>query len=276
MNNMVIRTIAIFSLIAAGAWSMTALPGAAGAAEVVVVKSLGAPAYRMGDIVDLSKAINIPDGGVVQMIDAAGKKIQIKGPIDKVWNTKADGTPPAAADADAHSQSGLGVRIDVVKSLANLLKTAVKDTSGVGAFRSLSGDSQPDPWVINVDEQGHYCTRPGQPVALWRGNKSGNATLSLAAGDGPNATDVTWPTGESQVAWPLEVAVRDGATYKAKLSGWAAPKTFTLHSLPKDLPTRGHQAAWMAENNCVDQAVLLVVSADIDKLLDSMAREFKY
>ena len=54
------------------------------------------------------------------------------------------------------------------------------------------------------------------------------------------------------------------------------PRAFTVHVVPSSLPTGAHQAAWMAKRRCDRQAPLLVLTAEVDFLIDELARNGRF
>ena len=259
-----------FFLVIAGA-AMAAAP------EVVVVKVTRAPQFTTGDILDLSKPIKLPEGASLTLVDTSGRKIHLKGPYSGLLDTLGKGETSASGSSSQGKGFGLGNKINVVKSLARLFKSSAVDTSSLGAFRGVSKSlSMPEPWLIDVSQQGDYCVNKGNPVTLWRPSSGDNSVMLMQETASKATANIKWTRGVNQLDWPMEVPLNDGADYLVFSGGMAKSTKLTVHLVPEDLPTRIHKAAWMAENKCDKQATLLVVFSDIDKLIDQMAKEGKF
>ncbi len=265
---------AVGALVAAAvlAWSW----GAA-AAEVVVVKAIGAPDVPVGTILDLSQPLNLAAGASLTLIDSEGRKTQVDGPHSGPLGGASAGAEPAGGEpAQGDQRLGLGVRVNVVKSLARLFKQSVSDTSSVGAFRSARGGTarMPDPWLVDVSRRGDHCVTRGRMATLWHPRTGDGDTLSIQHVDSRATAHVDWPAGHDRIDWPQDLAIVDGGTYLTRLGRAPTAIRVTIHVVPQDLPTRAHQVAWMADRQCDFQAMLLVVSADVDALADQ-PRPFK-
>ena len=233
----------------------------AGAAPSLVVIDVQAPRdggaiyLERGDILPADRALNLPAGAVLTLIDPSGQKIEIRGPFQGKVEISA---PPAGA-------SGAG--LDVVAVMAKIFQR--------GATRSLGLAAITDPWTIDVRKTEHGCYRTGPDVRLWREITSRADTLFLDTGAGA-ALEVEWPVRKAEIAWPENAELGDGLTYTTWLRSRRGKHRLTLHRVPDDLPTRMHQAAWMAERKCEGQARLLALTADVDRLIDAMIEKKKF
>jgi len=245
------------------------------ASDYVVVKAEGMPEFSLGDIVNSDAGLSVPKGGKLTVINGSGKKILVAGPYEGNL-AKLEAAKSSRKTTSGSRPLGLGVKVNVVGALARLFKENVLSTTRLGAFRSVGGaQTISNPWVIDVATAGHFCFGEGQTLPLWRAKSDKAGSITLANQKTGEKTNVSWAKGDAMVDWPLEVPFGDGGVYSA-MQGNKDTKTLTLHKIPAELPTRIHKAAWMAENNCSQQAMLLVVSADVDKLLDTLSEEGKF
>ena len=257
------------------ALALVATAETAQANDFVVVKAEGMPEFSLGDIVDSGSKLTVPEGGKITFIDGSGKKILVAGPYEGSL-VRHEANHTGTRTQSGTRPLGLGVKVNVVGALARLFKDNVLASTRLGAFRSIGGvQTISNPGVIDVASAGHFCFDAGQTLPLWRAKQGDPETVHLANTKTGEKAQVRWAKGEAMADWPLEVPFADGAVYETS-TGNAKAKTLILHKLPSDLPTRVHKAAWMAENKCDQQAMLLVVSADVDKLLDALSQEGKF
>ncbi len=248
------------------------------AANYVVVKSQEAAWLKPGDIIDSSKMFVLPEKASITLINSSGLKIRIDGPFSGNID-KAAGGKAAAVSKKSGSPTGLGLgmKVDVIQNLSRLFKTAMVDSGSFGVFRGV-GDAtgMPETWMVNVAESGDYCVKKRQAVTLWRPKKGSAKDLTLVSIETRQKTKVSWPSGADRISWPVEIPISDGATYQAQIGGLRGPVKLTLHMVPDDLPTRSHQATWMTGKKCDKQALLLIVSMDIDIFINEQAAKGQF
>ena len=73
----------------------------------------------------------------------------------------------------------------------------------------------------------------------------------------------------------MDLPRRNGQSYNLAISSGPAVD-LTLLRVPVTLPTRMHTAAWMSENGCPNQALLLALTADVDRLLEGLGKAGKF
>jgi len=233
--------------------AMIAASFSASAAQLVVVAVEGSASVNPGDVVDDAKIITLNDGVTVTLISATGQKLKINGP----YNGPLDGKKAASATG-GDAKPGY----DVVNSLAGLFKSK-SDTKSLGAFRAALA-RVPGPWMFNVAAGDSYCINPDQKPQLWRESARKKLKVTFSAENGGVPKTVIWRKGKSTLKWPTSVALANGIVYTLKVGRRAKEQPVTARFMPQNLPSPAHQAVWMAENGCVGQARLLVVTATTD------------
>jgi hypothetical protein len=236
------------------------------AAQLVVVGVEGKAPVGLGDMVDDAKPIKLDEGVALTLINANGQKLKISGP----HNGPLGGTKATTAAAGTAKGAGLNMGYDVVKTLAGLFKSKV-DAKSLGAFRAAPAKI-PGPWMYNVSSEPNYCLDGSQKPKLWRESARKKAIVTLVPEAGGKSKTLVWKKGRSTLSWPSSVPFESGSSYKAKVGKKGKEQTVTVHQVPSDLPTRAHQAAWMVEKGCSDQARLLVVTANIDHMIQDMEK----
>ena len=218
--------------------------------------------FSAGDVLDGAKKVLLPKDTRLTLIDGRGRKIEVRGPfeglVDDIAATLAKGQCTASVEMD----------LGLVKTLAKVFEGLLP--------RALRSGTLTDPWAIDVSRYEHGCYRTKQPLALWRRVTAKADVLYLKSQERGDPLAVEWPVRQGRVDWPPEVPLEDGGTVVAWLRSNKMQRSMTLHRVPDDLPTRIHQAAWMAEQACEDQARLLVLTANVDRLIDSMIEKKKF
>ncbi|MBF0251765.1 MAG: hypothetical protein HQL35_14180 [Alphaproteobacteria bacterium] len=248
-----------------GACAVVALTIAAGpawAGQAVVLSSAGTDAWPTGTVLSDTENLSVPEHGRLVVITENGLKVQVDGPFE--------GSIAEQLDTGADKA---GAAVDVIRALSKLFTRPGFTTQALGAFRSFGEPALADPWAFDIGTGGAVCYPAGGAPNLWRASARRDDTVVIRGGGG--AARFTLPKGQAIQPWPVEVPMKDGADYT--LTGESGRVvTVTAHAVPADMPTRMHIAAWMSENGCDSQATLLVVSADIDKLLEGLAQSGKF
>ncbi len=235
------------------------------AAQLVVVGVEGNVPVGLGDIVDDVKPMILGEGTALTLINANGQKLKVTGP----HKGPLGGKKAVAAEGSAKG-AGLNIGYDVVKSLAGLFKSQV-DAKSLGAFRAAPA-KVPGPWMYNVGSEASYCLGAGEKPKLWRESARKKQIVNLTDQTGASKKTLVWKKGISTLSWPSAIPFKSGATYKAKVGKKGKEQAVKVHVVPNDLPTRAHQAAWMMEKGCGEQARLLVVTANIDRMIQDLEK----
>ena len=131
----------------------------------------------------------------------------------------------------------------------------------IGAVRNAGLDpNQPQPsiWQIDVTSGGTVCLTAAQGVTLWRPDPSSAVRISIR-GAGSNA-QLSWPAGQSTIAWPGAVPIANNGAYEITQAGTAVPTAVTVKVIGP-VPTDFQQIAQtLISNGCQQQLDLLVDS----------------
>lgn len=221
---------------------LAALPGAARAADLVVLESRGID-LKPGQVIDGAKPLTLTDGQQVTLIAPTGKIIKLRGPL----------TAPAVS-------GGTGDTIDVTKALKSLI---TEPTGRAGELTVVRGTIDeivpPDPWLIDVTHDGNRCLPEQAPIIFWRPGGGGETSLTIAPYDRSWKALAEWPSGQDRITVPGAVPIRQRTTYIVTVGG--KESALTLITVPSTLANDAMRTAWMMEEDCQTQAIALVRSA---------------
>lgn len=215
----------------------------AAANQFVVVASTQA-AWKPGQIVPAGATFDVPAGGKLTLLGADGSRVHIRGPY-----RGAPAVGAAAADGGR-----------MLQQIAQLVSRERTDNGTLGATRTttLAQPSDRDPLSIDVTRSGTQCVAAGKPPALWRIAHASAATGTVVRVGTDQQGAIRWGSGDRVTAWPQAVAVLAGARYVIRLRDRPQPTEVELKLLPDNLPSVGHQALWMNDQGCAEQARLLL------------------
>ncbi len=231
----------------------------AAAADYVVMELDGESGYKVGDIIESAMPVSLPEATAVTLVSSTGEKVRVEGPFV--------GTIDVSSGPTTEKSKSL------VRSLALLFRTQAEWAKTRNLVRSLGGEPNADPWIFDIEWTGAYCYRNPGDAALWRKQAPQDGTLEISV-PGDRIT-TTWPKGENRLDWPTDMPVADGERYDLRL-GKSDSRSIEFKKLPSDLPTRAHMAGWMGENACDDQAVLLMLTAEIDWMLTGLVKSGEF
>ncbi|MEM7238676.1 MAG: hypothetical protein AAF501_12765, partial [Pseudomonadota bacterium] len=103
------------------------------------------------------------------------------------------------------------------------------------------------------------CVRDSATAQLWRPD-SMNADSHLTIVD-PSAGQehrLIWLAGDETLAWPAEMPLRSGATYRLDLDIAARAIDVTLYIVPSDVAETDRISDWMGDVGCRRQALILL------------------
>jgi len=213
--------------------------------EMVVLHVEGA-ALKRGAMIDGNQPLALKAGSKVTLVGADGKTVTLQGP--------STGKP---VDLASGSAAGAKSSKKVVAILGALLSSDERSTHALGVVQSAGpagSDKLPNEWAVNVAQSGTKCIG-GDTVSLWRGDASQAATLQIRPAQSARTAKAEWPAGQEYLSVSRKV-FENGQNYIINVNGRSAEMKFNV--MPAGLTTPSEQAAWMADQNCRDQALAMV------------------
>lgn len=250
------RYVFVFVCVLALVPGLLAAQKQAGAADYVIMEYEGEVAYRIGDLVDSAQPVSLPEESSITLVSSTGEKVRVEGPF-----------------VGALGSAGDGESAELVQSLALLFREQAEWAAKQTLVRSLGEEPNADPWVFDIDWQSNYCYRKPGDAALWRKKAVADGSVKISV-SGDNIS-TKWPKGANRLDWPSDMPIAEGDRYSVELNQ-SDKRLIEFKKLPTDLPTRAHMAGWMAENACDDQAVLLMLSAEIDWMLSGLVKSGEF
>lgn len=226
-------TLRNFAWMALGAALVFAPATVVGAANVVIVRSVGpsAKAYPPGKAMPDSSSIKLGNGDAVTLL----------GP-----NASRTLRGPGTFTASTVDRSSLAM--------------AAGRRSRFGAMRSGEITSAPSLWDVDVTQSGKMCVAEPAKLKLWRPNADSAATLSIRGG--PTAQAIEFPAGHATVPWPATLPVVNGSEYQLELAGSGDTGKLSIvmvNGPPSDMVGA---AQLLIDKGCQNQLELLVETAD--------------
>lgn len=213
--------------------------------DMVVVHVEGA-ALKRGAVIDGNHTLALKAGSKVTLVGVDGRTVTLNGP--------STGKP---VDLAVNTRGGAKSPQKVVEILGALLSNEQRSSKALGVVRSAgaTGISKlPHEWAVSVEQSGTKCVG-GDVVNLWRGDATHAADIQIRAAHSPRTAKTVWPAGKKFLSVSRAV-FQDGKNYVVSLNGRAVE--FKVNVMPADLKGVSEQAAWMARNNCRDQALAMV------------------
>ena len=213
--------------------------------EMVILHVEGA-ALKRGAVIDGNQPLALNSGAKVTLVGADGKTITLQG-------------PSAAAPAQLGSKSGSDAKSSgkVAAILGALLPNEQRSTRALGVVRSATPTGSgklPDAWAVNVEQSGTKCVG-ADVVKLWRPDNSVEAKLQIRRAQSARSAKAQWPAGQEFLSVNSRV-FQDGQNHIVSINGRSSEMKISV--MPAGLDSPGEQAAWMARNNCRDQALAMV------------------
>lgn len=206
----------------------------AAAADILVVRSLGpsAKSFPPGKRLAETARLTLKANDQLVVLDGRGTRT-IRGPGNFVAGV-AQGSTASAAPTQRRARIG-----------------AVR-TVGGGELRS------PTLWHVDVSKSTNFCLADAATLTLWRADPAAPATLNITrAGDGTTRR-LGWEAGSSTLAWPSDLAPRDGAEFRLSWQGAATPTIVTFKALPQKPAGLEDMASSLIRNQCTAQLDLLI------------------
>jgi hypothetical protein len=227
------RHLAIALILAAGA--------SQAAADILVVRSTGpsARSFPPGKSLKENGRITLQANDSLIVLDGRGTRT-LRGPGTFAPNDPAQGRSQAVMSGLTSAGPQRRARIGAVRSV------------GIAAPRS------PSIWHVDVAKSSNVCLADPSLVQLWRADATKRATLTVTR-DGDNRSQtVAWPIGETTLAWPAQLPISDGASYRLSWPGAPTPTMLHFKTLPSKPVGLEDMASSLIQNQCEAQLDLLI------------------
>jgi hypothetical protein len=210
---------------------------AAASADILVVRSSGPSAknFPPGKSLPETVRITLQANDRLVVLDGRGTR-ELKGP-----GSFTPGGPAQAASRTA-GLSAIGTP---------------QRRARIGAVRSVgvAQPKNPNIWRIDVAKSSNVCLADPTNVTLWRADASQPVTLTVS-GNGASRS-LAWPAGESLLAWPKDLPISDGASYRLSW-GTSAQTNLRFKTLPSKPAGLEETASSLIRNDCQAQLDLLI------------------
>jgi hypothetical protein len=211
----------------------------AASADILVVRSTGpsAKSFPPGKSLPDNGRITLKANDRLVVLDSRGTR-ELKGP-----GSFTPGGPAQAASRTAGLSAVAG---------------SPQRRARIGAVRSVASAPARSPsiWHVDVSKSSNVCLADPNKVMLWRADTAKPVTLTVTGRNGASK-NLSWPAGQSTLAWPSDLSINDGADYK--LSWGAASQTnLKFRTLPSEPVGLDAMASSLIKNNCEAQLDLLI------------------
>ena len=209
----------------------------AASADILVVRSTGPSAkmYPAGKSLPESAKLSLKQGDMLVVLDGRGTRM-IRGPGNFAAGAAQAAQPTQVASATPARRAR------------------------IGAVRGSTLNAPPRPatlWQVDVSKSSNICLADANNVTLWRSDATKPVTLNIMR-DGGGSQKVSWPAGQSTVAWPSELAISDSVQYSLTWDGAAAPTRLKFRTLPNKPSGLEDMASSLIINKCDAQLDLLI------------------
>jgi hypothetical protein len=211
----------------------------AASADILVVRSTGPSAkmYPPGKSLREAAKLSLKQGDMLVVLDGRGTRM-IRGPGNFAAGAAQSASQPMQTAAATPARR-----------------------ARIGAVRgATSSNAPPRPatlWQVDVTKSSNICLADPSNVTLWRADATKPVTLTIMR-DGGTSQKVSWPAGQSTLAWPSDVAISDNAQYSLSWDGAAAPTRLKFRTLPTKPSGLEDMASSLIRNKCDAQLDLLI------------------
>lgn len=206
------------------------------AAAMVVIDSLNHP-LSVGTIIDGKLPLEIGERQRLKLLSADGSAFSLEGPSNEAPD-------PRELDDD----------LTFIDSIVRITTTDFENSNRIGAYRKWSDAKDPWPVEFNVEQGGNFCLKwATKPIFIRKRPvfpKPEDATLTNKRTQ--QSGDLSWSKRQNDTLWPLGLPFHSGDKYL--LSYNYKPTEFIFRWIPREISQTAHQAAWMEQNDCFEQA----------------------
>ena len=214
----------------------------ASALEVVVVDS-NASDIPAGTVISAGMIINLEEGSEITLLGADGSVGILKGPYN---GAVSKGSGDSADDGE------------VIGAVKSLISKSNKQSSSLGAVRSVSSTQSLNLWDIPIAKSGIYCLTSNVQPTLIRKHSAKAVKMTLKKRKSVKH-EVFWAAGEKSVEWPKEVPLEEAAVYSLKLEGQPLPKKIKIF-LINETAEKIKMIPMFLKKKCLNQAQIVLTS----------------
>jgi len=208
--------------------TVTAFSLPAQSEEWSVLESRGVK-LKSGDTVEASQKLTLLQGQRLTLLSPSGKTVKLQGPVEQ-----------APADEAQGSTSDLGGAVAA-------LITERQGRREQGAIRNGPGHPLPEPWIIDVTENGQRCVMPEEAIIFWRGPGGGDQKLTISPADRSWQASAEWPAGSEKLLL-RNIPIRDRASYAISLG--SETHNITLNIIPRSITNDAMRLTFLYEKMC--------------------------
>ncbi|MBF0455116.1 MAG: hypothetical protein HQL72_09930 [Magnetococcales bacterium] len=219
-------------------------------AENLIVYSAKGVSYQSGEMIDGSQPLALKPGEEVSLISPTGRMIKLVGPYE--------GAPLGKGEKQEKKS--------VKEAIKNLLTASGSASESFGITRSADDLFKlaakpaplPNPWVIDVTQNGPYCYLEGESLVFWRPEKNRVASVNLEIPERGWSAKAEWASGKSKLAPPRTIPLHNGVSVQITLDNQKV--SGIMNRIPRTVQSAAVQAAWLKERGCLPQFLTLAHS----------------
>ncbi len=214
-------------------------------AQSLVVRASGPSArtYPAGAKLAQTASLSLKAGDVVTLLDGRGTRT-LRGP----GNFAANG--PVTAGTDDRN------------TLSSILETKRVRRARTGAVRGTGETGQPQRspslWYVDISQPSTMCVADPANMRLWRPASVKAASITATPATGGTGATIAFPGGETTAAWPVELPVKDGVSYRLNWTGLAQPVVIRFTVMDATAEGLEEMASTLIARKCQAQLDLLV------------------
>ncbi|MEY3974223.1 MAG: hypothetical protein RIS59_584 [Pseudomonadota bacterium] len=217
---------------------LLALPGLAGAANLIVLEARGG-GLAAGQSIASDKPISLKEGERVTVIGPDGKSVTLRGPFSG---------PP---------MPGGGAAADPKQALAALVATRDARTSSVGVIRAgTEAGKLPEPWLIDMSRPGPRCLLEGERPVWWRPDPAAEQDFTVFPVDRSWRADFHWKAGEDRQPVPPVSRFEGQNAFIVVVD--KQEHAISITAVPRGIDNDFVLTSWMLQKGCVQQADALI------------------
>ncbi len=205
-------------------------------AEDYVVMESTSPRYADGTLLTLADRVKLKAGENLLLLNSAGGLRKIAGPFDGFLK-------PGKKTADG-----------MTEVLSRIVRLRKAESRSIGAMRGYWRDHLPPKEIIDIENNPVRCISGKRALAIEL-RLAGPPQLAQFWREGrADRVHLRWPAANVPIRWPAAVEIENGGRFFVLPSKAQAAYVFTISILPATFPSRAHEAMWLWQHGCRDNA----------------------